>query len=352
MIPIFGFAGTASQEPGPSGACSAAEEEVPYPETIILLAPLWVMEDRPPEMRDPKMVGKLTVKTALEYKAQFEALEAKQGKGDTVFGKDNKIPSKKFGEGEDNCCDVLHPARWERMPVEELKKYWKAVPLKRVHTYSRLPLEHHGAAGMVSECVIVRAHDRSLPLKINMFFKGNSTKKSIGSSEAKETTDGWESPFAVLDIMEAILNFGAVHFCLWHIDPTPQILLRLLVHYNFAAGEDRNERDRCKLIIEVIDDILRTNSSRSIGGDPPLTFRECRERWKDAAEKRPADHSNKAMGGGKREADSGSSGRDNRFKNQDGSGSRFNAGQRAGANAKSLVLLFQALIAHLVLGLA
>jgi hypothetical protein len=37
------------------------------------------MEDRPPEMRDPKMVGKLTVKTALEYKAQFEALEAKQG---------------------------------------------------------------------------------------------------------------------------------------------------------------------------------------------------------------------------------------------------------------------------------
>jgi hypothetical protein len=151
--------------------------------------------------------------------------------------------------------------------------------------------------------------------------------------------------------MEAILNFGAVYFCLWHIDPTPQILLRLLVHYNFAPGEDRSEKDRCKLIIEVIDDILRTNSSRSIGGDPPLTFRECRERWKDAAEKRPADHSSKAMGSGKREADggsSGSNGRDNRYKNQGGGGSRFNAGQRAGANAKSRVLLFQALIAHLV----
>jgi hypothetical protein len=184
-----------------------------------------------------------------------------------------------------------------------------------------------------------------------MFFKGNSTKKAIGSSEAKESTDGWESPSAVLDIMEAILNFGAVYFCLWHIDPTPQILLRLLVHYNFAAGEDRSEKDRCKLIIEVIDDILRTNSSRSIGGDPPLTFRECRERWKDAAEKRPADHSSKAMGSGKREADSGSSGsgaRENRYKNQGGGGSRFNGGQRAGANAKSRVLLFQALVAHLI----
>jgi hypothetical protein len=57
------------------------------------------------------------------------------------------------------------------------------------------------------------------------------------------------------------------------------------------------------------------------------------------------------MGGGKHDADSGSSGsngRDNRYKNQGGSGSRFNARQRAGANAKSRVLLFQALIAHLV----
>jgi hypothetical protein len=53
------------------------------------------------------------------------------------------------------------------------------------------------------------------------------------------------------------------------------------VRYNLAAGEDRNENSE----IEVIDDFLQANCSQAIRRKPLLTFRECIERWKDAAKK-------------------------------------------------------------------
>jgi hypothetical protein len=303
------------------------------------------MEDRPAEMQDPWNVGQITITAALDIKRHYEELTAKQGKGDAVFGKDNKPPVKNFESGQDDCCDILHVARWERLPISELKAYWKNVPTKRVHIYRRLPLEHHGAASAVSECVIVRAHDRALPLKINMFSKGNSMKKTVAASDSKDAAEGWENPKAVLDILEAILNLGAVFFCLWHMDPTPQILLRMLVHYNFGIGEDRSEKDRCKLMVDVIDEILRTNSSRAIGGEPPLSFRECRERWKDAAERRP--EASTVAGGSSSRRDGerasngarGGNGKDSRYRAQDG-GNPGRSGGRAGTQARNRVLLF------------
>jgi hypothetical protein len=58
----------------------------------------------------------------------------------------------------------------------------------------RLALEHAGAAGKVNECVIVRAHDRSLPLKLKMFFSGNRTQKSFSLEEGKEAAQDWAAP--------------------------------------------------------------------------------------------------------------------------------------------------------------
>jgi hypothetical protein len=245
------------------------------------------MEDRPAEMRNPLLVGKLTLSAALEMKRHHEELQAKLGRGDAVFGKDYPPPMKMFSEGADNCADILHEARWERMPIGEIKEYWRKVPTKRTHIYRRLPLEHHGAATSISECVIVRAHDRSLPLKLSMFAPANNMKRSLGSSDNKDAADGWENPKAVLDIQEALANMAAVLFCLWHMDPTPQVIQRLLIHYNYGATGDRSEKEQCRLITEVIDEILRANSSRAIANEPPLSFRECKERWKDAAERRP-----------------------------------------------------------------
>ena len=74
------------------------------------------------------------------------------------------------------------------------RRYWHLVPVKRAHTYRRLALEHAGAEGKVSECVVVRAHDRSLPLTIKMFFSQNRAQKSLGVSESKEAAQDWDNP--------------------------------------------------------------------------------------------------------------------------------------------------------------
>jgi len=307
--------------------------ELPFPETWYLLGPVWPLEDRPTEMQNPLAVGRINLQAGLEMKKHYEEQQAKQGRGDAVFGKDGKLPVKNFPTAEDDCNELLHDARWERMPVLELKEYWKKIPTKRAHIYRRLPLEHHGAAGAVSECVIVRAHDRSLPLKLSMFHKANSTKKSLGSSESRDAADSWESPKAILDIQEALANMGAVFFCLWHMDPTPNILQRLLTYYTCGASDDRTEKEQCNLITEVIDDILRSNASRAISKEPPLTFRECRERWKDAAERKPAHSANR----NRRDADRpGGAGRDSRGKPDGKSANK--TGGRGGQQSRSRVL--------------
>jgi hypothetical protein len=45
--------------------------------------------------------------------------------------------------------------------------------VKRKDFYRRLALEHVGAESIISEDTIVRAHDRSYPMLIKMFFSNN-----------------------------------------------------------------------------------------------------------------------------------------------------------------------------------
>ena len=62
-------------------------------------------------MQDPETVAALTFDQLIKYKKHYEALVKKEGKGDGVFGKDSQIPATMFDTGEDNCADILHPAR-------------------------------------------------------------------------------------------------------------------------------------------------------------------------------------------------------------------------------------------------
>jgi len=48
---------------------------------------------------------------AIELMKLYELKLKKEGKGETVFGKDSAIPSKMYDREEDNCADVLHPLR-------------------------------------------------------------------------------------------------------------------------------------------------------------------------------------------------------------------------------------------------
>jgi hypothetical protein len=57
--------------------------------------------------------------------------------------------------------------------------------VQRKYVYRRLPLEHLGSENCISEHTILRAHDRSLPLMIKMFFSNNYGKRSFAATETK-----------------------------------------------------------------------------------------------------------------------------------------------------------------------
>jgi hypothetical protein len=90
---------------------------------------------------------------------------------------------------------------------------------------------------------------------------------------------------AVLEVMEALTNMADIMAELWPLDNTARILLRILIHYKFATGLRDNEAERCRIISEFCDAVLRENASRAVGREPPLSFRQAKERWADIAER-------------------------------------------------------------------
>ena len=250
-----------------------------------LLLPIWDIEDRPEAMQHVETVNAMSLDNVFAYKQHYEQQSKKEGKGDSTFGKDKKLPGKKYEEEEDNCLDKLHAVRFERGPMAEEDSYWARVPLKRKDTYRHLPLEQDGADGQVNENVITRAHDRSLPLRLRMFARSNFAKKGFSSgTETKEPASDWEAPRAVLCVQEALRNFSDVYRKLWPLDNTPGRLERVLIHYDYGSKLGGDLKDRCKLIEEFCDRVLRENSGRAVREKLPLTFRQAKERWKDCVE--------------------------------------------------------------------
>jgi len=157
---------------------------------------IWDVEDRPEAMQSEATVNTMTLAELFAFKDHYIQQAKKEGKGEAMFGKDRKLPTKKYKAEEDDCAGKLHAVRFERGPTTELPSYWDRVPVRYTTTFRHLPLEHAGAANEVNDCVVARAHDRALPLRIRMFCKGNQTKKgfSASSGEGKEPADSWEYP--------------------------------------------------------------------------------------------------------------------------------------------------------------
>lgn len=82
---------------------------------------------------------------------------------------------------------------------------------------------------------------------------------------------------------------------LWPVDDTARILQRILIGQNFGAGVRNSEADKCRLSLEFCDTVLRENSCRAVERDPPLSYRQARERWSDITEQYQA--SGRTFGG-------------------------------------------------------
>jgi len=88
-----------------------------------------------------------------------------------------------------------------------------------------------------------------------------------------------------VDIFEALLNMADVFADLWPLDDTPRILMRVLLHYNMAAGIKTSKADRGKIMIEFCDTVLRENACRAVESEVPLSFRQAKERWTELVER-------------------------------------------------------------------
>jgi len=157
---------------------------------------IWPLEERPEAMTKPAVVNAMTLQNLFSFKEHYELLQKREGKGESTFGSDRKLPKKQYPEQEDDAASILHTMRFERGPVSEVPDYWHLMPQKRSPTFRHLPLEHAGLASTVNECVLTRAHDRTLPLRLRMFARGNQTKKGFISKEGegKEPAESWNYP--------------------------------------------------------------------------------------------------------------------------------------------------------------
>jgi hypothetical protein len=73
----------------------------------------------------------------------------------------------------------------ERGSTLEPKHWYHKLVTARKNIYRRLPLEGLGAANLVSEHSIVRAHDRAQPLMVKMFLSSNYGKRDFKATETK-----------------------------------------------------------------------------------------------------------------------------------------------------------------------
>jgi hypothetical protein len=179
--------------------------------------------------------------------------------------------------------------------MQEIEKWWDCMPSKRADTYRHLPLEHAGASANVNDCVITRSHDRALPLKLRMFLKENVAKKSFTNNSSSDVAGVWDRPHTILELQTALANLAEVLAAVWPQDPTARILNRVLLMYEFGAAYENNEKDRCKLLEDFCDIVLRENARRAVTGGAPLSFQQAKERWRDLMElKKTVQHSKKA----------------------------------------------------------
>jgi hypothetical protein len=118
-------------------------------------------------------------------------------------------------------------------------------------------------------------------------MKSNVNRKGFTSgagAEQREPAVSWEGPKTLLELQAAIANLADVFAALWPLDPTPRVLNRLCITYEFAAAYAAAEKDRCSILEEVCDTVLRENARRAVTVGTPLSFQQAKERWRDITE--------------------------------------------------------------------
>ena len=216
--------------------------------------------------------------------AKFEQDNLKSVEGDlsASFSRDKKPRSKKFKADKDNGFKKLHPARFERYPLGDIKSWYKKVPRIRSHQFKSLPLQFSGSHNKVTLKTIQAMHDRTKILTFKMFHAGNINvgSKPIQKVEKRDESGiyssldyCWESPSSLSQVSDALLNYSVILLHLWPYDQTGLILQRLVNKYNyFSCAATLTER--VNLVATFFNTVLRENAARAGRKEVIMSFQE------------------------------------------------------------------------------
>jgi hypothetical protein len=223
-----------------------------------LLEDMWPRETRPSHLRKKKNTYDMTLDMLLRLKEQYEKEAEKKGMGTAVYGRDAKVRAKLYPEMKDDGVKRFHPARWERCPTVEPKKYWKKIPTKRDQLFRHIPLGHYGIEGQVSEVTLVRLHDKKVPVELEMFTREKVTE--------------------IRHCQEAVMNYCMVEQALWPIDYSALVLQKVMMEYQWGEGSGLNEKQKVVAIKKTFDDVARENSGRAVREEQPLEYEQVKSR--------------------------------------------------------------------------
>ena len=229
-------------------------------------------------MRNREYVDSQQLDTLIKF---YEVYERKRSEVSMVdsYKMDKKPPTREFEAGQDNGFDELHPARFQRMPLDEWSKFWPQVPVEHKHRYKNLNLKPVGADCHISDRTINKLHNRREVLALKFFYSGNSGVARGPLVETKVRDHGklgtisdynWANITNLRSLQESIINYGIASQQLWPYDQSGYMLLKLYTLYHWVpVGSDAK---RVAIIEAHFNTVMELNAQRACRKDSPVDF--------------------------------------------------------------------------------
>lgn len=250
----------------------------------------WPLEERPRILQDKEKVKSLSMgvlaKMQKNYllKKRIEAKENARAKGAGKAARDTPPKTILFKEAQDDGKEVLHDARWLRLPISEPTKWFPKTPKIRTEIYKALPLKFCGADNSIANKTLERSHDRTDALLLKHYLSENCNIASRPKQEIRKLNDegqlvnsvedAWEAVTSVTAAREAYMNYACVSFFLFPFDPTPMLMQRVMTRYNWISAVSDNPEQRTKLIEAFFNATLQQNAFRAANDECVLSFQE------------------------------------------------------------------------------
>ena len=181
--------GNSSSSSSSSNSTSSSSSEDDESSNWSILRNMWPVEKRPLGLQNKDAFNAISMENLLCL-AKFDKQNLKAIDGDlsSSFIPDRKPKTTTFKKSKDNGFKKLHPARFQRLPLSNIKEWWKHVPKIRSHQYKNLDLKFSGGNNKLTQKTIQALHDRTKCLQFKMFLSSNVnvSNKPVKKIERRE----------------------------------------------------------------------------------------------------------------------------------------------------------------------